>query len=135
MSDLVVVDYQMGNLGSVLNMVRKIGGKAVVSSDKGIIENAKKLILPGVGRFDQAMKNLKDLNLIPVLNYKAKQEKVPILGICLGMQLLSDFSEEGEVNGLGWIPAKTIKFNMPSGSSLKVPHMGWNEVYEKQNHC
>lgn len=125
---IVIVDYGMGNLGSVLNMLKKLNQNAVISSDIALIKSAQKLILPGVGNFQKAMQNLSDLNLISILNQKVLVEKTPLLGICLGMQLLTKRSDEGNVFGLGWIDAETIKFNFNNYPSLKTPHMGWNNV-------
>ena len=132
---IVIIDYGIGNLASVLNMFKKIGVKDVtISGDKTIIEKATKIILPGVGAFDEGMNNLEKSNLIPILNQKALVEKVPVLGICLGMQLLTKHSDEGTKKGLGWIDAETIKFNLPPELKLKVPHMGWNYIkVQKQN--
>jgi glutamine amidotransferase len=125
----VIIDYGLGNLGSIKNMLKKIGCGAVISSNKSDIEKADKLILPGVGSFDQGMKNLNDLGLIPVLNGKVITKKIPILGICLGMQLLTSSSEEGNSAGLGWINAETVKFRFDGiEGKLKIPHMGWNLV-------
>ena len=132
---IVIVDYGLGNLASVLNMFKKIGVKdVVVSGDKDMILNATKLLLPGVGAFDAGMSYLEQSQLIPILNQKALIEKVPVLGICLGMQLLTKRSDEGIKNGLGWIDAETIKFNLDPKLKLKVPHMGWNYIkVQKQN--
>ncbi len=123
---ITVVDYGMGNLGSVKNMLKYLGYDSIISSEPKEIENAKKIILPGVGFFDKAMQKLESLKLISVLNEKALIKKTPILGICLGMQLLTYGSEEGVLPGLGWIPARTVRF--PRNNGLKVPHMGWNLV-------
>ncbi len=131
---LVIIDYGIGNLGSVKNMLAKVGVKAVVSSDHKEILTADKLILPGVGRFDYGMSRLTELDLVNVISEIVNGHKTPILGICLGAQLLTEFSEEGNCNGLGFIKGKTVAFNKAQlGSNLKVPHMGWNEVkgYEK----
>jgi glutamine amidotransferase len=117
----------MGNLGSTLNMLRKFTQEAVISSNPEDLEKADKIILPGVGSFDHGIKNLKEKGFIPVLNKRVLQDKVICLGICLGMQLLSQKSEEGELPGLGWIQAQTIRFR-PSPEKLKIPHMGWNSV-------
>ncbi len=126
---IVIVDYGMGNIGSILNMLKKIGHKAVISSDPGAILDAEKLILPGVGSFDTGMRHLHDSKLLDALNEKALNLKTPILGICLGMQLLTEGSEEGDLPGLGWIPGETIKFRFEGDNAkLKVPHMGWNGV-------
>lgn len=122
---IVVIDYGMGNLGSISNMIKKIGHKCIITSDLEEIKNASKLILPGVGSFDNGMKNLKELGMIEVLNRKVLVEKFPILGICLGMQLMTKSSEEGKLSGLGWVDAQTKKF---VSDTLKIPHMGWNIV-------
>lgn len=124
---IIIVDYGMGNLGSIFNMFKRIGVKSKISSKLSDIKNAEKLILPGVGAFDIAMKRLHNLKLIDVLNHQALDKKIPILGICLGMQLLTNSSEEGVEKGLCWIDAETTKFNFKS-NGLKVPHMGWNTV-------
>ena len=130
---IVIIDYGLGNLASVLNMFKKIGVRdVVVSGDKEVISNASKLLLPGVGSFDAGMLNLQKSGLIPLLNKKVIEDKVPILGICLGMQLLTKRSDEGVEKGLGWIDAETLKFNLPAELKLKVPHMGWNYIKVKQ---
>jgi glutamine amidotransferase len=126
---IVIVDYGIGNLASVLNMFKKIGVKEVfISANKDVIFKASKILLPGVGAFDGGMGNLEKSELIPLLNQKALNEKVPVLGICLGMQLMSKKSEEGLKPGLGWIDAQTVKFNPDPELKLKVPHMGWNYI-------
>lgn len=122
---ITIVNYGMGNLGSLCNMFKRIGVKAVIESDPEAIIYSKKLVLPGVGAFDTAMACINDIpNLRKVLDQKAKIECVPILGVCLGMQLLTNSSEEGGLPGLGWIPGVATRF--PRQESLKVPHMGWN---------
>ncbi|MFC1461429.1 imidazole glycerol phosphate synthase subunit HisH [Verrucomicrobiota bacterium] len=121
-----VVDYRVGNPKSVLNMLKHIGTEASISSCPADIEQADKLIIPGVGAFDNGMKHLADMGLLPAINRKVLEEKVPVLGICLGMQLMCRASEEGEREGLGWIAAKVIRFAAPGGQRIRVPHMGWN---------
>lgn len=126
---IIIIDYGMGNLGSILNMLKKIGTPAKVSSDLQEIDSANKLILPGVGAFDTAMKRLAELEMIDLLNDKVLVRKTPTLGVCLGMQLLTKGSEEGTLPGLGWIDAETIRFRFdPKQTNLKIPHMGWNTV-------
>lgn len=132
---IVIVDYGMGNLGSILNMFKRVDVEAKISSNIQDIEEAKKIVLPGVGAFDNAMNNLKDLRIIPMLNKRVIEEKTPILGICLGMQLLSKRSEEGVLEGLGWIDAETIRFKFDDNKSLKIPHMGWNTIDIKKECC
>lgn len=123
---IVIIDYGMGNVGSILNMLRRIGAGAKVSGDPGEIDKADKLILPGVGAFDLGMANLSERGLIPGLNKKVLEQKCPVLGICLGMQLLSRKSEEGVLPGLGWIDAATRRFRFDEKNAhLKIPHMGW----------
>ena len=126
---IAIVDYGVGNLGSILNMFRKIGIEAVVTANPSDIKKADKLILPGVGAFDTAMKNIRDLKLLDVLNQKVIADKTPVIGLCLGMQILTESSEEGKMPGLGWIKGKTIRFRFEeSRNDLKIPHMGWNTV-------
>jgi glutamine amidotransferase len=132
---IVIVDHGLGNIGSILNMLEKIGAEAITSSNIQDIKEAKKIILPGVGAFDNAMKNLKNLGIIPILNKKVIEDKIPILGICLGMQLLTKRSEEGSLEGLGWIDAETIRFRFVNNKTLKIPHMGWNTIDIKKECC
>lgn len=127
---VVIIDYGLGNLGSIANMIKKIGYKSETSSDLNKIKNADKLILPGVGSFDKAMQNIEALGMVSLLNERVINEKVPILGICLGMQLMTKYSEEGRRHGLGWIDAQTTKFISPN---LKIPHMGWNIIKHKKS--
>lgn len=122
---ITIVNYGMGNLGSLLNMLRRIGAPARIEADPEAIRGAEKVLLPGVGAFDAAMRRINELpGLREVLDHKALVERVPVLGVCLGMQLLTRSSEEGELPGLGWIPGATQRF--PRQAGLKVPHMGWN---------
>jgi glutamine amidotransferase len=117
----------MGNLGSVANMIKKVGGECIITSDINQIKQAKKLILPGVGAFDNAVKNLKNQGLWDIITEKVLAEKIPIMGICLGMQLLTKGSEEGNLEGFGFIDGYAKKFRLED-KNLKVPHMGWNTV-------
>jgi glutamine amidotransferase len=125
---IVIIDYGMGNLRSVFNKFRRMGYTSQITSDPDVIKNADKLILPGVGHFAKGMKNLKEKGIIDVLNDKVLNEKIQIFGICLGMQLFSEYSEEGDCEGLGWIKAKTVRFRINDKIKYKIPHIGWNTV-------
>lgn len=118
----------MGNLHSVLKKLRLCGVDAVVSDDQHVIRNASKIIMPGVGHFAMAMDNLRNLNLIETLNECALVKKTPMLGICLGMQLMAAKSEEGNTSGLGWFDAEVVRFNISDTLKFKIPHTGWNQI-------
>lgn len=128
---ITIIDYGMGNVGSIANMLKRIGADAEVSSDLQVIAKGSRLILPGVGAFDAGMASLQERGLIPVLDRRVRKDGVPILGLCLGMQLMTRRSDEGQRLGLGWLDAEAKRFN---SSTLKVPHMGWNSVNPKQEH-
>jgi len=119
-----IINYGLGNLGSVQNMLKRINVQSViVKSPRDLV--AEKIILPGVGSFDTGMSNLLNDGWIEALNEKVQKEKVPTLGICLGMQLMTNRSDEGHLGGLGWIDGEVLKF---PANKLKIPHMGWNIV-------
>lgn len=129
---IVIVDYKLGNLGSIYNMLRKLGASVSVSDRPDQISQAEKIILPGVGSFDGGMSNLNRSGLKPVLEQLVMDKKVPTLGVCLGMQLLTRGSEEGSEPGLGWVKGETVSFEKPKeNSGLKIPHMGWNSIQIK----
>lgn len=155
---IVIVNYGMGNLRSIQNILKHIGIDSRISSDMEAIREATKLILPGVGAFDNAIRNIEKLHLREVLLEKALNEKIPILGICLGLQLFAKNSEEGSLPGLGLIDAETVRFKFAGGNGissgrspfggsrplrdrdhpfrdgeLKIPHMGWNEIAIQTN--
>ncbi len=130
---VVIVDYGVGNLGSISNMLKKVGAASCISGDPSVIRRADRLILAGVGAFDNGIRNLAERGLIDVLNERAAAG-TPILGLCLGMQLMGLASEEGTLRGLGWIDARTRRFAPEPGTGLKVPHMGWNTVRPVQSH-
>jgi len=127
---IVILDYDMGNVCSIQNMLKKAGEKTVISRNPDIIVNADKLILPGVGSYDMGMKQLEKYDLINQIRIHAVEKKKPMLGICLGMQLLGRKSEEGIEQGLGLIPFDTVKFRFDNEQAekadLKIPHMGWD---------
>ena len=131
---IAIIDYGMGNLGSVFNMFKKIGAEAIITSDPDKIYKASKILLPGVGAFDTAMNKINNSQLLPLLNEKALVAKIPILGICLGMQLLTHGSDEGLLPGLGWIEGQTISFKGKLQNNYKIPHMGWNSVNFQTKH-
>ena len=126
---ITIVDYGMGNLGSVFNMFKKIGVASKITSDLEEIKTATKLLLPGVGSFDKAIQRINTSKIKEVLDYKVLKEQTPILGICLGMQLLTNSSEEGIEKGLGYINASAKKFSFQD-NKMKIPHMGWNLVHK-----
>lgn len=126
---ITIINYGMGNLGSVQNMFKRIGVPTEITGDISKIEKAEKLLLPGVGAFGAAMQRIEESGLKNILDKKVLEDKTPVLGICLGMQLLTRSSEEASVPGLGWIQAQTLKFNFQGDASLKVPHMGWNIIH------
>lgn len=128
---IAIVNYGLGNLGSISNMLKAIGEKSLISSNRDDIEKADGIILPGVGAFDAGMTKLKEMELIDVIKEQALDKKKPILGICLGMQLLGRRSEEGNSEGLNLIPFDNIRFRL-ADTNLKVPHMGWDIVEFKQ---
>lgn len=127
---IIIIDLNLGNVGSIFNMFEKIGVASKISNNENDIQKAKKLILPGVGAFDSGIEKLKKNNLINSIEEKVLDKSTPILGICLGMQMMLESSEEGEKNGLGWIKGKVIKFR---DNNLKIPHMGWNQVKKTKN--
>lgn len=127
---ITIIDYGVGNLGSIQNMLKKLGAQSEIATDVSAIERATKIILPGVGAFDAGMMQLNQSGLGPALDTAVLQRRVPVAGICLGMQLMTEGSEEGGLPGLGWAPAKTIRFLPSPNEIMKIPHMGWSIVTE-----
>jgi glutamine amidotransferase len=131
---IAIVDYGLGNLGSIQNMLRKIGSPSIITSDYREIEQATKLILPGVGAFDSGIKKLNELELVELLNKKVLVDKIPVLGVCLGVQLMVKSSEEGILPGLGWFDAETVRFDFKEISGkYSLPNMGWQDVHLKKD--
>ncbi|GCC52462.1 imidazole glycerol phosphate synthase subunit HisH [Chryseotalea sanaruensis] len=122
-----IIDYGLGNLGSIVNMFKKIGYQSQIIHRPEELDQATKLILPGVGAFDTGIKHLQDHGWLAPLEKKVMVERIPIMGICLGMQLMTKGSEEGKFDGLGWIDAYTRKFQ-PASAEVKIPHMGWSKA-------
>ena len=134
---IAVVDYGMGNVGSIVNMFRRLNVKVRVCRDVEAIAEASRLVMPGVGAFDQGMEHLETLGFREALTHKVLVERVPVLGICLGMQLMTKGSEEGTKPGLSWLNARTVHLRTGAGTfaeSLKFPHIGWNFVSARQRH-
>lgn len=131
---ITVIDSGAGNIGSVLNMIKYVGGTAAVVRDAQGVLSGRKILLPGVGSFDNAMTRLENLGLIEPLKESAAQGAL-LLGICLGMQLLANRSEEGNLEGLGLIPGQVRRFQfLGADTSLKIPHMGWNRASPAKDH-
>ena len=125
---IIIVDYGVGNLGSVKNMLKKAGFESILASDEATVEKASRIILPGIGAFDHCMKRFNASGLRPLVTKKVIEDKIPLLGICVGLQMLMENSEEGSEPGLGWIAGRTVKFRKESLGDLKIPHMGWTDV-------
>ena len=125
---IALPNLSIGNFASVLRMIQKAGGEAKLVGDPSDLRSADKIILAGVGSFDNGMQSLRDGQWVDALNDAALNRKVPVLGICLGMQLMFERSEEGRAKGLGWVSGQVRRFSLPAESGLKVPHMGWNTV-------
>lgn len=125
---IVIIDYGMGNIRSIEKALSHLNKKALVSNKPEDLIDATKIILPGVGHFQKAMINLEKSGLIDALNDAVLNKKIPVLGICLGMQLMTNHSEEGNVNGLGWIDAEVVRFKVSDPIKFKIPHIGWNSI-------
>lgn len=130
---IVIIDYGSGNLFSLEKAIKRIGYSAIVTNSSKEILSSDKIILPGVGHFNNGMNNLKTLGLIDILNRAVLEYQKPILGICLGMQLLAQISEEGNCKGLGLVEASVKRFQFDEVNSFRIPHMGWNNVLWDNN--
>ena len=129
---IAIIDYGMGNLGSVKKKIDSLGEKSIIVSTGKDLKLVDKIILPGVGHFARAVSEIKARYLWEELSEQVLIIKKPILGICLGMQLMAAFSEEGNAEGFGWLNAKVVKFSIENKLRYKVPHMGWNSIEQKQ---
>ena len=127
---IAIVDYDIGNLAAIANMLQRVGTVASITADPTVIERSEGIILPGNGAFDACMKNIRATGLVPLLERLVLIERKPLLGICVGAQMLGHGSEEGSEKGLGWINLHAKRF--PQSPSLRIPHMGWNEVQARQ---
>jgi glutamine amidotransferase len=125
---ITIVDYGMGNLHSVRRRFERIGVNTIVASDANDLRRAERVVLPGIGHFQRAMENLRALHLLEALDEVARARRVPVLGICLGMQLMARRSEEGGDQGLGWVDAEVVRFRVDDPVRYKVPHIGWNGI-------
>jgi imidazole glycerol-phosphate synthase subunit HisH len=127
---VVIIDYGMGNLHSIVKAFQRLNIDVKVSRDAKDVAQGEKLVLPGVGHFKNGMEQLSSLGLLDVLNERVLKDATTILGICLGAQLMTHHSQEGDVGGLGWVDATTVKFNFDDqlNANLKVPHIGWNQL-------
>lgn len=125
---VAIIDHGMGNLGSVQNMLRRLGATSVRTTDPAEIEAADRIVLAGIGGFDGAMERLEQLGMVEVLTDQVMRRGKLVLGVCLGMQLMGNRSEEGRMGGLGWLDADVTRFAFPPEQRLPVPHMGWEVV-------
>jgi glutamine amidotransferase len=131
---IVIVDYKTANLGSIVNMFKRIGAAARVAETPAQLRGATALVLPGIGHFDTCARHLRNAGFAQALEEPVLQRRLPLLGICVGAQLLTRGSEEGSEPGLGWVSAETLRFPDLPGADYKVPHMGWNLVQPQQAH-
>jgi glutamine amidotransferase len=132
---IVIVDYDVGNLESIRNMLKKVGKDAIISKQPEMIANADKLILPGVGHFDRCMSSLRQSAYFDIFKEKVLINNTPLLAICVGCQMLMEESEEGVEKGLGWIKGKVVRFDERLlNPTLKIPHMGWTEIIPRGEH-
>lgn len=128
---IAIIDYDIGNITAVANMLLRLGIRCTITAKQEEVERAERIILPGNGSFDACMQNLRASGLIPVLEHKVLEQNTPLLGICVGAQMLGSDSSEGTERGLGWLDMRVRRF--PDFAGLRVPHMGWNQVRPKSN--
>lgn len=131
---IVIVDYGLGNLASVQNMLHKVGGECIISGDPDVIAEAERLILPGVGFFATGMRNMRERGIVAALDHAVLRQRRPVLGICLGMQLMARHGQEGDALGLAWFDADVVRFDQKRMGAAKVPHMGWSVIAPRYDH-
>ena len=126
---ITIVNYNAGNIVSIKNMLKKIGATSTITSDPKHVMQAEKLIIPGVGHFDHGMNELKNLGLDSAIKEVVESKHIPVLGICLGAQIMGNGSEEGNIPGLQLLDFNVVKFDKSEmNENLKIPHMGWAEI-------
>jgi imidazole glycerol-phosphate synthase subunit HisH len=131
---IAIVDYGLGNVKAFANIFAALNLAHVIAQQPADLAQATHAILPGVGAFDQAMQRLQRSGLRETLDEMVVERKLPVLGVCVGMQILMDRSEEGEQGGLGWLPGDVVRFRAPEGAQLHVPHIGWNTIAPAREH-
>jgi glutamine amidotransferase len=130
---ITIINYGCGNIKAIQNVFNKLSIQSKVASNSSDLYDAEKLILPGVGAFDYAMQKLLDSDMIDVVNEMVLHNKIPVIGICVGVQLMAKSSEEGKLKGLGWIDAEVKRFDDSKlDHKVSLPHMGWNDVFPTQ---
>ena len=128
-----IVNYGVGNLASIYNMLKKIGVEAKITQDSAELQSSSRIILPGIGAFDHCMQQFNASGLRPIVEEKALNSNIPVLGVCVGCQMLMEQSEEGKEKGLGWIKGKVVRFNKDKlPAEYKIPHMSWSDVQPTQ---
>ncbi len=125
---ILIIDYGVGNVGSIRKVLRKGGADVEVAGTEEALKRADRIVLPGVGAFDDAMERVHATGLVPLLERRVLEDRIPILGICLGMQMLTKGSQEGHQPGFGWLDAESRRFAFPDDARLRVPHIGWTGV-------
>ncbi len=133
MNPITIIDYGTSNLGSMKNMLKKLGVPSRFARKAEEVMEAEKIVLPGVGAFDAGMRTLRASGMVDALHKKVLEDKTPILGVCLGMQMMGRSSEEGTERGLGWVDAESMRFRSNEHPSMRVPHMGWNEAHPSKS--
>jgi len=131
---IAIVDYKVGNVKAFANVYRALDIPFVIAENPGQLAGASKLILPGVGAFDHTMRQLDASGMRETLDEMVLEDGIPVLGVCVGMQMLARSSDEGDEPGLGWIDGHVVKFRSSAESPLAVPHMGWNDVHPSGRH-